>query len=470
MNELLRKTIAELAELIAAKELSPVEITQALLEHIDTYDGKLRSYITVFADDAIAQAQKAEQAIVRGDYQGTLHGIPIAIKDNIFTKNTRTTMGSKIHQDFIPSYDATVVRRLKEAGAIVIGKTNLHEYAMGITTENPHHGICKNPWNLEHGPGGSSGGSGAAVAAHMAPAALGTDTAGSIRIPASACGIVGLKPSYGRVSKYGVYPEAWSLDHVGPMTKSVLDAAIILSAIEGFDANDPAAQKMPAIDVNRLASCNTKKIVVGFEENFFFKHSEPQIVAAVQKALRHFEALGVTVKTVQLPTLEHAEFSLMMTDLAEVATLHHENLRTKGDEFGTDVRQTLELGELVSAVDYLQAQQVRAQLKREFAAAFKEIDVFVAPTLAILPNKIGETKVTTFGKDEELYEVYLRLTGTFNLTGLPALSLPVAFISGLPVGMQLVGGPFADEKLLQIAHQFETTYPLDRNGAKLFCE
>lgn len=468
VNDIIRKTITELATLIENKQLSPIEVTEAFLSHIEAYDDELRAYISLLSDAAIEQAKVAEQEIINGNYKGKLHGIPIAIKDNIFMKNTKTTMGSKIHQDFVSTYDATVIRHLERAGAIFIGKTNLHEYAMGITTENPHYGICKNPWNVAHGPGGSSGGSGVAVAAHMASAALGTDTAGSIRIPASACGIVGLKPSYGRVSKYGVFPEAWSLDHVGPMTKSVEDAAILLDIIEGFDENDHVSKKLPAINSAHLEDINMNELVIGIEEDFFFKHTDEQIVAEIKRAIRHFESLGAKVETVKLPSLQFAEFALMMTDLSEVATLHHENLRHRRDDFGEDVRQTLELGELVSAVDYLQAQQVRSALKKEFEAAFSSIDLFLAPTLPILPNKIGESKVKSFGKDEELYEVFLRLTGTFNLTGLPAISLPVGFISGLPVGMQLVCGPFADEKLLQIAHHFEKTYDIQANGAKLF--
>lgn len=469
-DKLYIKPIEELAPLIKERKISPVELTKEILSQIDTNDEQLNAYISVYHEEAIQEAEKAETEIKNGNYRGDLHGIPMAIKDNIYIKNKTTTMGSLIHQDFVPTYDATVIKRLREAGVIFTGKANLHEYAMGITTENPHYGICKNPWNLEKGPGGSSGGSGVAVAASMASASLGTDTAGSIRIPSSACGIVGLKPSYGRVSRYGAFPEAWSLDHVGPMAKTVKDAATILTKMEGFDQKDHASVNVPKINLNKIFTDDISDMVIGINEDFFFKDVDPRIAERTKEAIKAFEKLGAKIEVVDIPSLKHAEYALMMTDLSEVTALHHNNLLKRPEDFGEDTRQTLELGELMSAVDYLQAQQIRRAIKQDFEDVFKKVDVLATPTLPILPNQIGDKYVNLDGKQDELYAVIMRLTGPCNLAGLPALSLPIGSIEGLPIGMQMISGVFQEEKMLRAAYAYETAYPLEMTGAKLFNE
>lgn len=370
-------------------------------------------------------------------------------------------MSSKIHKDFVSDYDATVIKKLREAGVIFTGKVSMHEYAWGITNNNPHYGAVKNPWNLEKIPGGSSGGSGAAVAVGSSVASLGTDTAGSIRIPSSACGIVGLKQTHGLVSKYGVYPLAWSLDHVGPMTKTVKDAAGLLQIIAGYDANDPTSVKVPVDDYVGKTTGDVKDLVIGVNEDYFFNEVDDDIEKLVRAAIDKLVEQGAKVKEVKIPALKYAEWAELVTSLSEASAIHHSDMLTRPDDFGHDIRMLFELGELPSAVDYLQAQQVRRQLKQDFQAAFNEVDILMMPTLPVLPNDIGDDWADLNGEKVDLIDNIIRFTGPGNLTGLPALSVPCGFSKGLPVGLQFMGPAFGEAAILNAGYAFEQTNPLE---------
>src|SRR5690625_63045 len=437
-KELVHKPVEELAPLIENKSLSPVELTDAVLNHTEATEGIINAYMDVYREEAMADAKIAEEEIANGNYRGMYHGIPMGIKDNVYFKDKVTTMYSRIHKDFVSDFDATVIQKMRDAGVIFTGKVSMHEYAWGITNNNPHYGAVKNPWNYEKIPGGSSGGSGAAVAVGSSVATLGTDTAGSIRIPSSACGIVGLKQTFGRVSKYGVYPLAWTLDHVGPMTKTVKDAAGLLQIIAGFDPNDPTTVNVPVDDYVGKVTGNVKDLVIGVEEDYYFNEVDSEIEELVRAGIQALEDQGAKVQEVKIPTLKYAEWAELVTSLSEASAIHHSDMLTRPDDFGHDIRMLFELGELPSAVDYLQAQQVRRQLKHDFKKAFREVDILAMPTLPVLPNDIGDDWADLNGKKVDLIDNIIRFTGPGNLTGLPGLSVPCGFSKGLPVGLQIM--------------------------------
>ncbi len=414
------KSVEELAPLLEAKKLSPVELTKSILDFAEESQPKINAYMAFYREEALAQAQIVEKEILNGQYRGMYHGIPMALKDNLYFKDKITTMSSKIHKDFVSGYDATVVEKLRDAGVIFTGKLSMHEYAWGITNNNPHYGPVRNPWNLEKIPGGSSGGSGAAVAAGASVASLGTDTAGSIRIPSSACGIVGLKPTHGRVSKYGCYPLAWSLDHIGPMTKTVKDAAGMLEIIAGFDHRDPTCVDVKTENYSQQITGDVKGLVIGINEDYFFNRVDSDVEKAVRASIQSLVDQGAKVETVRIPSLQYAEWAELVTSLSEAAAIHHSDLQSRPQDFGDDIRLLFELGELPSAVDYLQAQQVRRQIKQEFSQIFNQVDVLISPTLPVVASTIGDNFATLNGEKVDLIDNIIRFTGPSNLTGLPA--------------------------------------------------
>lgn len=460
-KELLEKTVVELAGLLKTRKVSPVEVTENILEYINQSNPKTNAYIAITAESALKGAREAEAEIAAGNYKGVFHGVPIALKDNIYFAGEVTTMASKIHRDFVPEADATVTEKFRAAGALFTGKLNMHEYAWGIDNNNPHFGAVHNPWNPEKVPGGSSGGSGAAVASHSTYLTLGTDTAGSIRIPSSACGIVGLKPTHGRVSKFGVYPLAWSLDHVGPMAKSVADAAATLAVIAGFDPRDPTCANVPVGDYESGLDGNVRGLRIGINEEYFFKNVDSRVEALVRARIADLEKQGAQIKRVSIPALRYSEWTELATSLSEASAIHHRDLQTRPDDFGADIRFLFELGELFSGVDYLQAQQVRRQLKAEFTRALTdEVDVIIAPTLPFLPPDIGADKVDINGQRVDFIENCIRFTGPSNLTGLPALTVPAGVSEGLPVGIQIIGRAFDEARVLNVGKAIEDTRPL----------
>ncbi|OMP68740.1 Asp-tRNA(Asn)/Glu-tRNA(Gln) amidotransferase GatCAB subunit A [Domibacillus epiphyticus] len=466
-KELSKMSIEELAPLIASKEISPTELTKSVLEQAISHNPKINAFIRIDEENALLAASKAESEIAEGNYLGPLHGIPMALKDIFFLDGQVSTMGSKIHKDFAADYDATVVSKLKQAGAILIGTLNMHEYAWGGTTNNPHFGPCRNPWNTERIPGGSSGGSGAAVAADMSIASLGTDTAGSIRIPSAACGIVGLKPTHGRVSKHGCFPLSWSLDHVGPMTKTVTDAAIMLEAIAGYDPNDPTTINVPVQKYTQFLKEDIKGLVIGVEENYYFQDIDEEVSARVREGIETLRALGAEIKPVSVPALKHTLFAEYVTILGESGAIHHNNMKERPLDFGEDVRISLGLAEMPSAVDYVMGQQIRRKLVQDFNEVFQSVDVIIAPTLPIVAPKIGEETTLVNGKPSMVTNDLIRLNSPSNLSGLPSLSIPCGLSKGLPVGMQIIGKAFDESTLLKVGFAFEQTKPMGNQKPQL---
>jgi aspartyl-tRNA(Asn)/glutamyl-tRNA(Gln) amidotransferase subunit A len=462
--------VHELAPKLESREVSPVDVTEAVLENVARYDDTLRAYIDVYRDGALAGARRAQAEIAEGRYRGPLHGVPLGIKDNIYFADRVTTMGSKIHGDFISRHNATVVDRLAEAGAVFLGKLNMHEYALGGTTDNRYYGTCRNPWDLDKSPGGSSGGSGAAVAANMATAALGSDTSGSIRIPSTFCGVVGLKPTYGRISRFGVFPEAWTLDHVGPMTRSVKDAAILLDAMSGYDPRDPGSLNRPRTDTAGSLRESCEGLTIGVVEHFYFNDVDDEIAETVRDAIDLLRQRGAKVRTISIPGLKDAEYALTIIDTCETSTVHRANLRDRAEDYSDDVRMLLECGELPSAVDYLEAQQIRRHMRAEVQEAFDDVDVLAGPTLPIRTPTIGEATAKLNGRDVDALENLIRLVGPASLLGLPTLSVPCGLVDGLPVGMQLVGPATGEQVVLDVGNAFEATSPLGDSRASAYLD
>ncbi|QDI90380.1 Asp-tRNA(Asn)/Glu-tRNA(Gln) amidotransferase GatCAB subunit A [Salicibibacter halophilus] len=458
--ELVTKSVEELAPLLKNREISSKELTKTVLDHAEKNNEDINAYISFTRERAERVAEQVDRDIAAGDYKGMYHGIPMAVKDNLYFKDEVTTMASKIHRDFVSDYDATIIKKMKDAGVVFTGKLNMHEYAWGITNNNPHFGASRNPWNTRKIPGGSSGGSGAAIAADMSAATLGTDTAGSIRIPSSVCGIVGLKPTHGRVSKYGCFPLSWSLDHIGPMTKSVTDAAALLEVIAGYDTNDPTSMNVPVQSYTSQLTGDMKDITIGVNEDYFFKNVDAAVEASVRQSIQSLKDQGANIETVEMPSLRHAEYTELITILTEAAAIHHDNLVGRPDDFGDDIRLLFELGELPSAVDYLRAQQLRRQIKQEFQEVFKKVDALVMPTLPIIAPEIGEDYVDLNGEQVDLVNNIIRFTGPGNLTGLPSLTVPCGFKQEMPIGMQVMGNAFDESTILNVGHAIEKTNPL----------
>ena len=451
-------SIAEAASLIARGQLSPVELISAHLKRIEETDDRLNSFITLLKEESLAAARRAEREIRSGNHKGPLHGIPIGLKDLYSTKGVRTTVGSRVLRDFVPDTDAAVVERFAEAGAIIIGKLQMHEFAWGATSVNPHDGPARNPWDTERITGGSSGGSGSAVASGQCMGALGSDTGGSIRIPASLCGIVGLKPSFGRVSRYGVYPLSASLDTVGPMTRTVRDAALILNAIAGYDRRDPSSSDRPVEDFTESLGRGIEGIRIGIPKEFFFDVISSEAQDAVRRSANVLEGLGASVEEVSIPVLEHS-LTISGTILsAEAAEVHIDHLRLRADEIGADVRARLELGALTPATVYINAQRARTVFNREIAKAFQQVDILLAPTTPTSAPRIEESVVRVGDGTEPVSTLLSRLTRPFNICGVPAVSLPCGFTSsGMPLGMQLAGRPFDEATVLRVADAYEQT-------------
>jgi len=367
----------------------------------------------------------------------------------------RTTAGSKVYEHYVPGADATVVEKLEAAGAVSLGKLNLHELAYGITSANPHFGAVRNPWNAEHTPGGSSGGSGAAVAAGLVYAAMGTDTGGSIRIPASFCGTVGLKPTYGRVSRHGVFPLGYSLDHMGPLTRSVRDAAMVLNAIAGHDSRDPASSRHPVVDYVPDDGCGIRGLRVGFPENFYFERLDGDVDSAVRGAIARAESLGAEVKRVAVPDIAALNAVARVILLAEASAVMEPHLE-KRDRFGADVLALFDQGRLLPAVDYVNAQRLRRRMQREFAKVWSDADCLFMPATPNTAPGIGETTVRLGGREEDVRLATTRLVRGINALGLPALSMPCGLsASGLPIGLQIVGPPFEEALILRMGAALE---------------
>ena len=456
LQELLDFDVATLSAKLRARDISPVELTEAYLSRIEQTDGSLRAYITVTDTLARKAAKKAESEIAAGKWRGPFHGVPIALKDLVFTKGVRTTGGSKILADFKPGYDATVWARLKRAGAVLLGKLNLHEFAYGITSSNPHWGIVRNPYALDRIPGGSSGGSAAAIVARSAAAAIGTDTGGSIRIPAALCGCVGLKPTWSRVSRYGVLPLAYTLDHVGPITRTVRDAAMMLQIIAGADRNDSTSSRERVPDYSAGLDSEISGVRVGVIRELTDGLSD-EVSRSFNAALEILRSLGATVDQVTIPSLPMAGVMNGVITWAEALEIHEDWMRTRRQDYGDDVRRLLEIGMMTTATSYIRAQRARARTLAESIAVLADHDVLVAPASAIVAPKIGTTHVLEAREDRvDVVSAILRFTQPFNTTGQPAIAVPTGLSpDGLPIAMQIIGRPFAESEVIRAAAAYE---------------
>ena len=451
MDNLYELSISEASSLLKRKELSPVDLVASHLLRIQETDDHLNSFIKVLSDTSKTFAAQAEKEILAGKWKGKLHGIPIGLKDLYYTKGIPTTVGSKIYKDFIPNFNATVVDKLSEAGAIIIGKLQMHEFALGTTSHNPHYGPARNPWNTECVTGGSSGGSASSVSAGQCMGALGSDTGGSIRIPSALCGIVGMKPTFGRVSRYGVFPLSSSLDTVGPMTRTVEDNAIMLNTISGHDINDSFSSEHHLSDYTSDIEKDISGIKIAHPQTYFYDVIDEEVVCLMKKASEHFASLGAKV-----PILEHTLAISGTILLTEAAEIHSENIRTKAELIGNDVKSRLQQGSLTSGVDYVKSQRARTIYNLKVNNLFKTYDILIAPTVATGAPPINDTSVEINGVQELIAPLMARLTRPQNITGLPTISLPIGFTSkGLPVSMQLTAPAFQEVRLYNVANQYE---------------
>jgi aspartyl-tRNA(Asn)/glutamyl-tRNA(Gln) amidotransferase subunit A len=442
--------IREASDLFRRRQLSPVELADQFLERIEKIDPKLNSFITVNQELAQQQAREAEQTIAHLDSPHLLCGVPFALKDLYQTKGILTTGGSKVYGGFVPAEDSAVVSNLNAAGAVMLGKLNMHEVALGVTNVNPHFGACHNPWDLERISGGSSGGSAVALAASLCLGSCGSDTGGSIRIPASLCGIVGMKPTYGRVSLRGVIPLSWNLDHAGPMGRCVEDVAIILDCIAGYDPQDPASVNVPVDDYLSVLGREVRGWRIALAEDDFFSRADPEVTAVVQSAAAIFERLGAIIETVSFPGVREAAQANGLMVVSDAAAYHHDRLQERPQDFGVDVLQRLHMGAAYTITDYIRARRVQSTLQRKFNRFFENYDILLTPTTPVTappiegPDAVSQAPLLT------------RFTAPFNLTGLPAISLPCGFDSrGLPVGLQIVSAAWREAKLLQAASAYE---------------
>jgi aspartyl-tRNA(Asn)/glutamyl-tRNA(Gln) amidotransferase subunit A len=454
------KTIRELSSSIKKGELSPVQVTERLLDRIERLNHVLNCYITVLKDTAIAEAEKAEHEIKEGGYRGPLHGIPIAIKDLIYIKGVRCTAGSKILRDNVAQYDAAVVRRLRSAGAVLIGTTNMHEFASGVTSVNPFFGPSKNPWDVQRITGGSSGGSAAAVAAGLAPGALGTDTGGSVRIPAALCGVVGLKPTYGRISRTGVIPLATSLDTVGTLTSSAWDAALLLRLLAGRDANDLTAEGVTVPDFVAEVEKPEVRLKIGVPRRYFFDIIDPGVESEFSKFQDRLSQMGAEVSDLELEGIYRAGASWEAILRAEEFAFHEPWFDKTPEDYGDDVRHAIERGKQISASQYIGARDSRLSITEGFLGSMLDFDIVAVPTIPTIAPRIGERTINIRGDSVEVSSTLRRLTFPFNLVGFPVLSIPTGLSRDLPVGVQLVGRPFEEASLLRLAFNYQSRFGL----------
>ena len=450
-SELCMLSLEDIAHQIAFKEVSPVEVTQAVLDRIERLNPTLNAYMTVTADAALAAARDAEREIAGGGYRGLLHGVPVGIKYLFATKGVRTTAGSKILSDWVPDYDATVVRKLNEAGAISVGKLGMHEWAFGTTSDNVHFGAIRNPWDPEHVPGGSSGGSGVAAAAGLAFATLGSDTGGSIRMPAAACGCVGLMPTYGRASLYGAVPLSWSLDHAGPLTRTVRDAAIVMQAISGYDPLDPATEDVAVPDMLEDIERGAKGLRIGVPKQYFWDNVEPDVLALVRKALADLESAGAVLRDVEWPQVAGYQGPLIAIMFAEAAAYHAENFPSRRADYSAQVAALLDVGLTFTGVQFAGAMRAMQELRHGGAdALLAGVDVLAVPTMPVAAPAIASTREA---------DPAIRMagfTGPFDLTGQPAISVPCGLTaSGLPASIMFAGRRWDEPSVLWAGRAYE---------------
>ncbi|MCZ6535336.1 MAG: amidase [Chloroflexi bacterium] len=453
----------ELAKLIASKELSPVEVTEAYLERIDALDSRLNAYITVCREEALAAARKAEEAVVRGDKLGPLHGLPLGVKDQFETRGVLTTSGSRSLGDNVPKTDATVVARAKGAGAILIGKTTMTQFASGLGDHWQYGDPPRNPWDLERDTIGSSNGSAIGIAASMCAISLGEDTGGSIRCPASATGVVGLRPTWGRVSRHGMHGLSWSMDTGGPITRTVEDAALMMNAIAGYDPQDSLTSKLPVPDYTRSLSTDLRGVRVGLlRELTDPEFTNEEVVQAVSDAAKQLEGLGATVEETSLPLLREVGAVAGPVTGSDSAYVHRNGLRNRPEDYGRNLRLRLTVSSLIPGHVLQKAMRARALVRREWLKLFQRFDVLLSPTLMFTLGKIEYVEPIT--TREQAQRRFGKGTGDATITapfvGTPAMTVPCGFDSnGVPIGLQIMGSHFQEEKVLKVGHAYESSTP-----------
>ncbi|MER6693987.1 amidase [Streptomyces minutiscleroticus] len=454
--ELSELSLAAAADAIRTRRVSPVELVDSVLDRIEQVDPDLGAYVTVTAERARRSAREAEHEAAAGRLRGPLHGIPMGLKDLIDVAGTATTASSRVRADHRADTDSTVAARLAAAGAVLVGKTHTHEFAYGLTTPQ-----TRNARDRGRVAGGSSGGSAVAVASGTATFALGTDTGGSIRVPAALNGVVGLKPTYGLVPRHGVTSLSWSLDHVGPLTRTVEDAALVLSALAGHDPRDPASLSITAADRRPGPGTDLTGLRVGVPRNYYFDHVDPEVEAAVRRAIDQLQALGARLVEVEIPMTRYIQATQWGLMVPEATAYHEQALRAIPDLYEADVRILLEAGELMPAGDYLRAQRSRTLMRQEWTRMLNEVDVIAAPTVPATAVPTDQQTITwSDGTVEGVSDAYVRLSAPANITGVPSLSVPVGHdTAGLPIGMQLLGRPLGEAALLRAGHAYEQTTP-----------
>jgi aspartyl-tRNA(Asn)/glutamyl-tRNA(Gln) amidotransferase subunit A len=450
-------TLGEAAGALRERRVSSVELTRSALDRIERLNPRLNAFLALLPEYALERAAQADRELAAGTDRGPLDGIPVGVKDVFDMRGVRTTGGGRIYGDEPAVRNAAVVERLEAAGAVIVGKLNLHELAYGVTSENPHFGPVRNPWNPEHSAGGSSGGSGAAVAAELVFAALGTDTGGSVRIPASFCGTVGFKPTFGLVSRFGTQALGFSLDHVGPLTRSVSDAAAVLDIMAGFDSRDPASVRHPATNYVPEESGSLRGIRIGIPELWLGRYIDTEVENAFRGAATRAVTLGAEVKPVNAPDLDAVNTLGQVLLLAEAAAIFERFLEHR-DRFGTDVLALVDQGRLIPATDYINAQRLRRQLQADFERVWAEVNCLITPATSITAPRLGQTTVRIAETEEPVRPLATRFSRPFNVLGTPAISLPCGFTAGgLPIGLQVTGPPFQDALVLRVATVLERT-------------
>jgi len=458
--DLVFKNARELAALIRKKEVSPVEVVTAFLDRAETLNPKLNAFITITREHALARARDAEREIRGGSYRGPLHGLPYAPKDILATSGIRTTNGSKVTADWVPEFESTITDRLNRAGAVLMGKLNLLEFAMGSGVVSGF-GPARNPWDVDYSPSGSSSGSGSAIAAYLTPLSIGTDTGGSIRGPAAACGIVGLKQTYGRVSRYGVTTLSWTLDHAGPMTKTVADAAILLQVVAGVDPKDATTAERPVPEYAKALTGDVRGLRIGVPRQYFFENTSAEVEKAVRAAIARLSEMGARVVEVDTPHAKYASSAGWIVAMAEAACFHEKRLREKPELFDPLVRERLEAAKFYPATDYIKSLRVRTILKREMARVFESCDVMAVPGSGNVASKLEPPETARSDVKPGSTSTPYRGGTTFlgNMTGLPALTFPCGFSVGppsLPIALQLYGKPFDESTLFRVADAYES--------------
>lgn len=454
--------LASVSVKIKEGELSPVDLVAALLDRIATEDPKINAYITVNKQEALALAKERAKEIKNGEYRGPFHGIPIGLKDLIDVKGVRTTCGSEIYENHVAEENAEIVTKLTAAGAIIIGKLNTHQFAYGPTGDRSHFGPARNPYNTGKMTGGSSSGSAAAVAACLCFGAIGTDTGGSVRIPASFCGIVGMKPTYGRVSKRGIHPLSWTLDHAGPMTRTIKDNALLLNVIAGYDPLDPDAVKSDPEDFTRLLGEGLKGKKIGIPTNFFFDGLDAEVDELVKQSIQIFKEMGLEAVEVNLPNINEMVEAHKTILRSEAYAVHEENLKNHPEKWDDEVKERLHTGLETSGVEFAKALQTRKAAKQDFNEILDGVDILLTPTVPILPLDVNSRFLTDSTDDgQHIRWKILKLTNPTNLNGFPSLSMPCGFTKeGMPVGVQLIGKEFEEAKLYQFGYALEQSLSL----------